>query len=343
MNPSTAAATPSLRVIGAAVDVYKKVFTQPTLSPPRPVRHNGFDLDVRVEAVHAEAADVVSLTLAGVEGGSLPSWRPGSHIDVFLASGRQRQYSLCGDPRDRHRYRIAVRRLDDGDGGSREMHALRSGDRLRIRGPRNAFTFVETAPSYLFIAGGIGITPILPMARAAGARGRLVYLGRSRATMPFLGELPAGTDVRPDDEFGTPDLPALLATAAGGAAVYVCGPAPVLDAAQRSLFALNPTASLHTELFSARPVTDGEEFDVTLARSGETLRVGSTETALDAIRRARPDVAYSCRQGFCGSCKTKVVAGEIDHRDRLLPAGERADQMLTCVSRSAGGALTLDL
>lgn len=161
--------------------------------------------------------------------------------------------------------------------------------------------------------------------------------------MPFLGELPAGTDVRPDDEFGTPDLPALLATAARGAAVYVCGPAPMLDAAQRSLFAVNPTASLHTELFSARPVTDGEEFDITLARSGETLRVGSTETALDAIRRARPDVAYSCRQGFCGSCKTKVVAGEIDHRDRLLPAGERADQMLTCVSRSAGGALTLDL
>ncbi|MFD4442087.1 PDR/VanB family oxidoreductase [Nocardia sp. NPDC058519] len=343
MNPVADVATPSLRALGAAVDIYKKVFTQPTLSPPHPVRHNGFDLDVRVEAVHAEATDVVSLTLAHTEGATLPSWRPGSHIDVFLASGRQRQYSLCGDPRDRHRYRIAVRRLADGDGGSREMHALRSGDVLRIRGPRNAFTFVETAPSYLFIAAGIGITPILPMAHAAGSRGRLVYLGRSRETMPFLGELPAGTELRPDDETGTPDISALLATAAPGAAVYVCGPPPVLDAAQRGLFARNPTASLHTELFSARPVTDGKEFDITLARSGETVRVGSTETALDAIRRARPDVAFSCRQGFCGSCKTKVIAGEIDHRDRLLPPGERADHLLTCVSRSAGGALTLDL
>ncbi|MFD3426336.1 PDR/VanB family oxidoreductase [Nocardia fluminea] len=343
MNPPTSVATPSLRAIGAAVDIYKRVFTQPALSPPHPVRHNGFDLDVRVEAVHAEADDVVSLTLAGAEGGYLPSWRPGCHIDVFLASGRQRQYSLCGDPRDRHRYRIAVRRIDNGGGGSQEMHTLRAGDLLRIRGPRNAFTFVETAPSYLFIAAGIGITPILPMARAAGSRGRLVYLGRSRDTMPFLTELPAGTEVRPDDEFGTPDLPALLATAAPGAAIYVCGPPPVLDAAQRSLFALNPTASLHTELFSARPVTDGKAFDITLARSGDTVRVDSTETALDAIRRVRPDVVYSCRQGFCGSCKTKVLAGSIDHRDRLLPPGERADHLLTCVSRSAGGALTLDL
>ncbi|APE35113.1 oxidoreductase [Nocardia mangyaensis] len=341
MSSAGEVATPSLRVIGAAVDVYKKVFTRPTIS--HPVRHIGFDLDLTVESVRTEATDVVSLALTHPGGEALPSWRPGSHIDVFLDSGKQRQYSLCGDPRDRHRYRIAVRRIADGDGGSREMHTLCAGDRLRIRGPRNAFTFVETAPSYLFVAAGIGITPILPMACAAGARGRLVYLGRSRDTMPFLDEVPDHTEIRPDDEVGTSDIAALLATAAPGAAVYVCGPPPVLDLTQRTLFALNPTASLHTELFSARPVTDGQEFELVLARSGETVRVGATETALAALRRIRPDAVYSCRQGFCGTCKTRVLAGEIDHRDRLLTPGERPDHLLTCVSRSTGGALTLDL
>ncbi|WP_436975375.1 PDR/VanB family oxidoreductase [Nocardia asteroides] len=343
MSAPAQVATPGLRALGAAVDVYKKVFTRPAISPPHPVRHTGFDLDVVVGSVHAEAADVVSLSLTRPGGGRLPAWRPGSHLDVFLPSGRQRQYSLCGDPGDRSRYRIAVRRLDDGDGGSREMHTLRAGDALRIRGPRNAFPFVASAPSYLFVAAGIGITPILPMARAAGERGRLVYLGRSRDSMPFLGDVPANTEIRPDDETGTPDIPAVLATAAPGAAVYVCGPPPVLDLAQRTLFTLNPTASLHTELFSARPVTDGRAFDLTLARTGRTVRVGSAETALDAIRRVRPDVVYSCRQGFCGTCKTRVLAGEIDHRDRLLTATERADHLLTCVSRSAGDTLTLDL
>ncbi|WP_435828214.1 PDR/VanB family oxidoreductase [Nocardia testacea] len=336
-------APPSLRMLGLAVDVYRKVFTNPALSPPKPVRRSGFDLDVGVEAIREEATDVVSLILARADGQELPSWRPGSHIDVFLPSGRQRQYSLCGDPADRHHYRIAVRRIPDGGGGSLEVHDLRPGDTLRIRGPRNAFTFVDSAPSYLFLAAGIGITPILPMAQAAGDRGRLIYLGRSRDTMPFLGELPAGTEIRPDDEAGPPDIPALLATARPGAAVYVCGPPPVLEAAQRSLFALNPTGSLHTERFSAPQVRDGREFDLTLARSGHHVRVGATETTLDAIRRVRPDVVYSCRQGFCGTCKIGVAAGAVDHRDRLLSDSERAGHMLTCVSRSAGGPLVLDL
>ncbi len=340
---SAVEATPrGLAALGAAMDVYKKVFTTAALSPPRPVRHTGFDLDVVIEEVREEATDVVSLRLIRPGRLPLPAWRPGSHLDVFLPSGAQRQYSLCGDPRDRGRYRIAVRRLADGDGGSREMHTLRVGDRVRIRGPRNAFTFVGTAPSYLFVAAGIGITPLLPMARAAGPRGRLVYLGRSRATMPFLGEVPAGTEILADDETGTPDLTAILATARPGAAVYVCGPPPVLDHAQRALFSLNPTASLHTERFSARPVTDGREFDIVLARSGTRVRVGAAETALDALRRVSPDVVYSCRQGFCGTCRTRVLAGEVDHRDRLLTDGERADHLLTCVSR-ADGPLTLDL
>ncbi|WP_433193667.1 PDR/VanB family oxidoreductase [Nocardia sp. CA-107356] len=343
MTAQADAATISLRMFGAVMDIYKKVFTAPGISRPNPVRCNGFELDAVVESVCAEALDVVSLTLTRLGGEQLPSWRPGSHLDVVLPSGRQRQYSLCGDPRDRRRYRIAVRRIADGDGGSVEMHGLRPGDAVRIRGPRNAFTFVENAPAYLFVAAGIGITPILPMVHAAGPRGRLVYLGRSRASMPFLDELPGDADIRPDDETGASDIAAILAEATPGAAVYVCGPPPVLEAAQRSMFTLNPTGSLHTERFSARPVLDGREFDITLARSGVSVRVGSQESALAAIRRVRPDAVYSCRQGFCGTCKTSVLSGAVDHRDRLLTPGERDDHMLVCVSRSVGGPLILDL
>ncbi|BDT91172.1 putative oxidoreductase [Nocardia sputorum] len=335
-----------LRLIGDVMDIYRKVFVTgraaSLLSRPNVVRRTGFDLDTTITAIDREAADVVSLTLRAAGGGPLPTWRPGAHVDVFLPSGRQRQYSLCGDPSNRFRYRIAVRLIPEGGGGSREIHqSLRIGDRLRIRGPRNAFTFVD-APSYLFLAGGIGITPILPMVKAAGTRGRLVYVGRSRETMPFLADLP-DADVRPDDEFGPPDVAALLARAEPGAAVYVCGPPPMLEAAQQCLFALNPTASLHTERFSALPVVDGAEFDLTLARAGTTIRVAADETALTAIHRELPDVAYSCRQGFCGTCKVAVVSGAVDHRDRVLTAAERENQMLVCVSRAASEHLVVDL
>ncbi|MEC3916012.1 PDR/VanB family oxidoreductase [Nocardia sp. CDC160] len=328
------------------MDVYKRVFTAsaaaPVLSPPKPLRRSGFELSTVVERLERVAPDVLAVTLRAADGRELPSWRPGAHLDVFLPSGRQRQYSLCGDPRDRGRYRIAVRLIPGGDGGSREVHeALWVGDRVRIRGPRNAFTLVD-APSYLFLAGGIGITPILPMVEAVGSRGRLVYAGRSRASMPFLDELP-DAEIRPDDEVGAPDVAAIIATAERGAAVYVCGPPAMIEAAQRCRFALDPTGSLHTERFSARPVVDGRGFDLTLARTGRTLRVGATETALAAVQRVLPTVNYSCRQGFCGTCKVGVRAGAVDHRDRLLTPAERTDHMLLCVSRAAGDALVLDL
>lgn len=342
-----------LRIFGAVMDVYKQVFVGPTaplFSRPNPLQRNGFELDVRIEAVQVEAQDVVSLTLRSADDAQLPTWTPGAHLDVFLPSGKQRQYSLCGDPNDRSRYRIAVRRLPDGGGGSLEVHgALAVGDVIRVRGPRNAFTFVE-APSYFFVAGGIGITPILPMVKAADAVGvpwKMVYLGRSRTTMPFLDELQALTggelDIRPDDEFGAPDISVLIGRAEAGSAMYVCGPPPVLDAAQRTAFTANPTGSLHTERFSARPVIDGREFDITLARTGATVRVGAEETALAAIRRELPGAAYSCQQGFCGTCKVKVLAGQVDHRDRTLPDTERDAYMLSCVSRAAGDSLVLDL
>ncbi|WSJ13748.1 PDR/VanB family oxidoreductase [Nocardia sp. NBC_01327] len=343
-----------MRALVAAMDTYKRVFVSGgsarMLSRPNPVRRSGFELDLIVDEVRAEAADVISLSLVAGNGARLPAWTPGSHLDVFLPSGRQRQYSLCGDPADRLRYRIAVRHIHEGGGGSREVHeVLRAGHPLRIRGPRNAFAFVE-APSYLFVAGGIGITPILPMVRAAdaaGTRWKMVYLGRSRATMPFLDELSACTggeiDIRPDDEFGVPDIEELLGRAEPGAAVYVCGPPPVLAAAERTAFVVNPAGSLHTERFSALPVIDGKEFDLRLARTGTTVRVGAEETALAAIRRALPGVVYSCQQGFCGTCKVAVLAGAVEHRDRTLPDSERATSMLTCVSRAADDGLVLDL
>ncbi|NEW38139.1 oxidoreductase [Nocardia cyriacigeorgica] len=337
----------SLRALAAAVDLYKHVFVAgpaaPLLSRPKPLRRHGFDMTLVVDAMTTEAEDVRGLTLRATDGGRLPSWTPGSHLDVFLPSGRQRQYSLCGDPADPFNYRIAVRRLADGNGGSVEVHdVLHAGDPIHVRGPRNAFTFVD-APSYLFIAAGIGITPILPMAKAAGTRGRLIYLGRSRASMPFLDEVPGHADIRPDDEAGTPRIAELLAQAAPGAAVYVCGPPPVLASAHRDFFGLNPTGSLHTERFSALPVADGKAFELTLARTGTTVRVGAEETALAAIRRAVPDVVYSCQQGFCGTCRVGVLDGQVDHRDRALTPAERGDQMLTCVSRAAGDTLLIDL
>ncbi|MBN6038942.1 PDR/VanB family oxidoreductase [Amycolatopsis sp. 195334CR] len=339
--------TPSrtLRLVAAASSGYRRVFATsrvaPLLSRPNPVRHTGFDLDLTVERVEPEAEDVVGVTLAGPSGADLPSWIPGAHLDLFLTSGRQRQYSLCGDPADRRTYRIAVRRIGDG---SREVHGLERGQVVRVRGPRNAFPLV-CADSYLFVAGGIGITPILPMVQACRRRGaswRLVYLGRSRASMPFLDSL-GEADIRPDDEYGLPDIADILPLASRGAAVYLCGPPALGEGARGMLREINPDASLHTERFSPLPVTGGEPFDVRLARSGATVRVGADESALAAIRRELPGVAYSCQQGFCGTCRVRVLDGEVDHRDRTLTDRERADSMLVCVSRSTSSSLVIDL
>lgn len=344
----------TLRALGAFAAAYRHVFADsraaPLLSTPNPVRRTGFELELVVREMTTEADGVLALRLAAPDGAELPRWVPGAHLDVFLPSGRQRQYSLCGDPAERCTYRIAVRRLADGFGGSTEIHdELEAGSRVTVRGPRNAFRLIE-AESYLFVAGGIGITPILPMVRRCAERGlqwRLVYLGRSRASMPFLDELAllrGGTvDLRPDDEYGPPDMTGILPLAAQGAAVYLCGPDPLMSTARPIMNKINPSGSLHTERFSARPVVDGQPFEVRLRRSGTTVAVDAEETALAAIRREVPGVAYSCRQGFCGTCKTRVLAGEVEHRDRLLTDEERQEAMLICVSRAAGGTVELDL
>ncbi|MFJ9419270.1 PDR/VanB family oxidoreductase [Streptomyces sp. NPDC101227] len=299
-----------------------------------------------------EAEGVVRLRL---EGDDLPGWEPGAHIDLVLPSGTVRQYSLCGEPSTPGSYTIATRLIEDGRGGSREVHErLPEGTAVEVRGPRNRFRLDE-CHAYVFIAGGIGITPILPMVRQAEREGvpwRLLYGGRSRASMPFLTEIEklagAGADrvrVVAEDEDGRPDLAALLADAPPHAAVYCCGPEPLMDA----VTALLPEGlTLHTERFApASPAPSGENapFEVELRRTGRTVTVPADSSALRAIRdQALPDLPYSCEQGFCGTCQQRVLSGEVEHRDNLLTDAERDDSLLICVSRArAGERLVLDL
>ncbi|SFS81916.1 PDR/VanB family oxidoreductase [Saccharopolyspora flava] len=304
-------------------------------TPPRPVHR---DIPLVITEIRDEADGVRSLRLTRPGGGRLPAWQPGAHLDVLLPSGRKRQYSLCGPPGERSHYRIAVRRLDGGAGGSREIHdELAEGDRIVARGPRNAFPFVS-GRSYLFVAGGIGITPILPMVRTAMARGadwRLVYAGRSRASMPFLAELaelPAERVwIRPDTEFGIPAAGTeLLDHAPAGAAVYACGPVPMITALRLALPG-SAAKGLHWERFSAPPIVDGRDFTVELARSGRTVEVPAGRSALEAVGEVLPEVAYSCRQGFCGTCHVPLLTGEIRRRSRA-----RGGDVALCVDRGRG-------
>ncbi|MFD7493445.1 PDR/VanB family oxidoreductase [Streptomyces sp. NPDC059832] len=293
------------------------------------------------------AEGVVQLRL---EGSALPAWQPGAHLDLLLPSGLVRQYSLCGDPADPGTYTIATRLVEDGRGGSREVHErLHEGEEVEIRDPRNRFPLAD-APAYLFVAGGIGITPILPMLRsvaASGADWRLLYGGRTRASMPFLDEIEklgaegGRVTVVPEDEAGRPDTAAALADTAEGTAVYCCGPEPLMDAVTA---ALPPGRTLHLERFTAAGSSAGSgPFEVELRRSGRTVRVAADRSVLAAVRDELPYVSYSCEQGFCGTCQQRVLEGEIDHRDELLTDSERDDSMLICVSRCRGERLVLDL
>ncbi|MGH3594899.1 MAG: PDR/VanB family oxidoreductase [Mycobacterium sp.] len=291
--------------------------------------------------------DVVALTFADAGGGLLPSWTPGGHIDVQLPSGRRRQYSLCGPPGRRSDYRVAVRRIADGGGGSIEMHDTYDvGDSLIFEGPRNAFYLGSDEHDLLFVIGGIGVTPILPMMRAAAQRGitwRAVYAGSSREYMPLLDEVvsvaPDRVTVWADDErggFATAED--LLAGAGPTTAVYVCGPTAMLESVRtaRDEYA---NAPLHYERFSPPPVVDGVPFELELARSGRVLDIPANRSALAVMLDADPTTAYSCRQGFCGTCKVKLLAGQVERRGRTAEAD---DEMLVCVSRSPGGHVVID-
>lgn len=291
--------------------------------------------------------NVVSLTFVSSEGAELPAWTPGMHLDFLLPSGRRRQYSLCGDPHDAHTYTVAVRHIPNGGGGSIEMHALEVGSGVMVRGPRNGFPFVPCGQT-VFVAGGIGITAILPMVRAARSAGidwHLVYSGRSRMSLPFLEEIEGWENsrvtVRTDDVDGIPTGEQLLDRVSGGA-VYCCGPPPMIEAV-RNVFDDVPATHLYFERFSPPPVVDGVEFEVQLVDSGKVITVAADKTALQAIREIQPDVAYSCQQGFCGTCRTRVLSGSPDHRESRLTQEEQCNEMLICVSRADGGRIVLDL
>ena len=308
---------------------------------------------LRVTAKQVQSDGVLTLELAAPSGGRLRDWTPGSHIDLVLPNGLTRQYSLCGDRFDAFRYRVGVLREPAGRGGSAFVHdELAVGELVGVGGPRNNFPLVPSE-QYLFVAGGIGITPLLPMIRQAdllGADWRLLYGGRRRASMAFLDEL-AGYGDRvqavPEDEFGLLDLRGFLGEPRDGVRLYCCGPAPLL-AAMEAACADWPPYALRTERFVAdersAPVRNAP-FQVELARTGTTLTVTPGETVLDAVGSAGVDVLSSCRQGICGTCETTVLAGEPDHRDTLLDDDERAagDCMYICVSRSCSDRLVLDL
>lgn len=293
------------------------------------------------------APDVVALTLADPDGGLLPSWTPGAHIDVRLPSGRRRQYSLCGSPGRRTDYRIAVRRIAEGGGGSIEMHeTLRVGDTLEFEGPRNAFYLVTDEREVLFVIGGIGVTPILPMIQTAQQRGiswRAVYAGRGREYMPLLDEVvavdPDRVTVWADDERGRfPTVSDLLADAGPTTAVYVCGPTAMLESV-RTARNEHADAPLHYERFGPPPVVDGVPFELELARSQRVLEVPGNRSALDVMLDRDSTTAYSCQQGFCGTCKVKVLGGQVDRRGRTA---EGDDEMLVCVSRAKSGRVVID-
>jgi ferredoxin-NADP reductase len=322
-----------------------------------PAQHDStVTLTVVGRNVVARDQDVVTLPFAGADGAPLPPWRPGAHLDIHLPSGRVRQYSLCADPARQDSYRIAVRRIPDGGGGSAEMHDVLSvGSQVTTNGPRNAFPL--TVPGYgsptqrlRFIAAGIGITPILPMMRHVDAlevEWSMIYAGRNRDSLPFLDEVAEFGDrieIRTDDERGVPTADQLLGACPDGTAVYACGPAPMLTAIRAAL-AARDNVELHFERFAAPPVIDGEQFSVRVASTGVTVSVGAEETLLSALQGADVWPPYSCRQGFCGTCRTRVLDGSVDHRDALLTEPERADRMmLICISRAAKGQrLTLDL
>nr|WP_202528273.1 PDR/VanB family oxidoreductase [Streptomyces sp. SID486] len=316
----------------------------PALDPPISGRPRARALKLLVTAHETIADGVVRLRL---EGPGLPRWEPGAHVDLVLPSGLVRQYSLCGDPGDTAGYTVATRLVADGRGGSREVHEqLAEGMELEVRGPRNRFPLVE-APAYVFVAGGIGITPVLPMLRALpdGAEWRLLYGGRTRASMPFLAEVRALAGDRltvvAEDEDGRPDLAALFADTTADTAVYCCGPEGLTAAVQE---ALPEGAGLHLERFAPRTGAGGDtEFELELRRSGKTLTVPPGSTVLAAVRSVLPDTPYSCEQGFCGTCQQRVLEGEVDHRDELLTDAERPDSLLICVSRARTDRLVLDM
>jgi vanillate O-demethylase ferredoxin subunit len=316
------------------------------------------ELSVQVVKKTMEAEGICSFELAALPGQALPDFAPGAHIDVHLAQGLVRQYSLCGDPAERQLWRIAVLREPASRGGSAAMHdQVAVGDRLRVSAPRNLFALCPAGPS-LLLAGGIGVTPLLSMARALHRQGRpfaMHYGARSAARMAFRAEISAAPytnqvrcHVDDGDAAQRLDVDAVLRNAAADTHLYVCGPggfmAHVLDTARRLAW---PEERLHREYFAAAEVdsTADRVFEVQLVRSGKRCSVAAGQTVLDALLAMGIDVPSSCEAGVCGTCLTRVLEGTPDHRDSFLTDAERRanDQFTPCCSRSLTPVLVLDL
>jgi len=310
------------------------------------------------ELVVASATDVAEgvreLRLADQSGAGLPPWTPGAHVDLVLGD-LVRQYSLCGDPTDPASYTVAVLREQESRGGSAYVHdQLVEGAKVTVRGPRNHFPLVA-ADSYQFIAGGIGITPILAMiaeADASGADWHLTYGGRTRGSMAYTDLLARYGDrvtLAPADEVGLLDLATILGTPGPRTLVYCCGPEPLLAAVEAVCTQDWPAGALHLERFAAKATdapAEGERgFELVLAGSGVTLQVPPDKSVFDVIQDAGISVLGSCHEGICGTCEQAVLEGEVDHRDSVLNESERAanDAMMVCVSRCLSDRLVLDL
>jgi tetrachlorobenzoquinone reductase len=309
-------------------------------------------MQVRVRSMKWEAPAVLSLDLTAPDLAPLPSFGPGSHIDLHLPNGVVRQYSLCGDPDDTSRYRIAIRSVSGGLSSQFIHRKLRPGELLTVSAPRNNFEFAE-AESYLFIAGGIGITPLLPMMRAATATGKtwtLLYCNRSDDEAPFLDEIWAlGGNLRlHSSAAGTRlDVAARLSCIEANTLVYCCGPESLMLAVEAATAAW-PEDSVRFEWFAprSRPADETSgSFEVVCQASGVTLTIPPDKTVLAALNDAGIFVPCSCQQGICGTCEVRVLGGEVDHRDSIQSQAERAanQSMMVCVSRAHSPQLLLDI
>ena len=315
-------------------------------------------ITLRVRRRAEIAVNALLLELESASGEVLPEWPPGAHLDIHLPSGLTRQYSLCGAREDRSTYVLVVLREPHGRGGSEEIYReLGVGTEFISSTPRDHFRLVD-ASEYVLIAGGIGITPIKAMVdelRARGARWRLHYGGRSREHMAFVDELvDLGGDnvsIVPQDVDGLLAVPAIIGNLSSEAAVYCCGPAPLLDAVLTACAEAGASERLHFERFvpptePAEFVTDGDTaFEVELRSSGVTLQVAADQTLLEVVQSVIPDMPFSCTEGYCGSCESVVLDGEPDHRGTLMTPEEHDEErtMLICVGRSKSQRLVLDL
>lgn len=312
-------------------------------------------IDTVIDMIEQPADGVASLVLRRADGKQFPQWAPGSHIDVHLNDELTRQYSLCSPTDDLSTLRIGVLRTPDSRGGSAWVHdQLRAGAPLSISAPRNNFPLVDSR-KYLFLAGGIGITPIIPMLRAAETAGRewiLYYGGRSRDTMAFSSQLENefGSDkvrIVAEDESGRLDLQQILGMPRAHMLVYACGPGGMLGAVEDFCMGW-PPGTLHTERFAADSLGVGgntEPFEVEMTLTGTTVTVGSDQTILEAVEKVGARVLSSCRAGLCGTCETRIVIGEAEHRDAALSQADKdaGDVMMVCVSRAAAGCNKLVL